>query len=132
MDRRAFLAALGAGIAATPLVGQAQQAGKVWRIAVLTVNPRPAPEVPHHYNSFVEGLRDLGYREGENVIIEWRSFQGLPERRAVEVAALMQWKPDVFVVPGGPDARYVRDATTDVPIVVQNTGDMVLGGLAGC
>ena len=54
MDRRTFLATVGAGLAAVPLTAEAQQVRRVWRIGVLTVNPRPAPDVPHHYNAFVD------------------------------------------------------------------------------
>lgn len=82
MDRRAFLTTVGVSIAATPFVGEAQETGKVWRIAILTSTPRPAPESSHYYNNLPNELRQLGYYEGRNLIIELIRVQ---DERIIEV-----------------------------------------------
>jgi putative ABC transport system substrate-binding protein len=130
MNRRAFLVTVGAGIAATRTPGQAQQSGKVWRIAVLTATPRPAPDSSHYYNNLPNELRQLGYIEGQNLVIEWRYTEGLNDRRQREAESLLQWKPDLFVAGGGVDAMALRALTTSVPIVVCGAGDVVLQKLA--
>jgi putative ABC transport system substrate-binding protein len=90
MDRRAFLIAIGAGIAVIPLVGEAEgQTSKVWRLGVLTTTPRPGPESTHYDRAFTNELRELGYREGQNLIIEWRYTHGQRERIRQEAAAVM-------------------------------------------
>jgi putative ABC transport system substrate-binding protein len=77
----------------------------------------------------VNELRELSYREGRNLVIDWRSTGGLPEQRKREAAALMDFKPDVIVTGGGRDAEAFRDLTTSVPIVVAGGGDLVTMGL---
>jgi putative ABC transport system substrate-binding protein len=130
MDRRAFLVTVGAVIAGAPLVGQAQQTAKVWRIGVLVNVPRAAPRVRDSFEAFIDELRQLGYREGQNVVIEWRHTEGVPERRRLEATALVQWKPDVVLTASGGDALVLREASTSVPIVVAVGGDLVGMGLA--
>ncbi|HYM58159.1 MAG TPA: hypothetical protein VES79_09355, partial [Solirubrobacteraceae bacterium] len=74
MDRRRFLLTSLAGALAAPLVAGAQQAPKVWRVGYLTFAPGPYDE------AFREGLRELGYVEGKNLIIEYRYANDKPER----------------------------------------------------
>ena len=71
IDRRTFLAGTGAGLLAAPFAAEAQQAGKIARIGWLaTINLAASPHLPE---AFRQGLRDLGYVEGRNVVIEYRS-----------------------------------------------------------
>src|SRR5262245_16936327 len=129
MDRRAFLATVGMGLVAVPITGRAQQVGKVWRIAILTATPRPAPDSSHYYNNLPNELRQLGYREGQNLLLEWRSTGGIPEQRRREAAALMDFKPDLIVAGGGFDGLVLKELTTTIPIVVAGGGDLVAMGL---
>ena len=97
-----------------PLAAEAQQAGKVWRIGVLVTLPRQDPASPHPYNAFLQELRNLGYVEGQNVIIEWRQTEGNPERRRREAEALATWKPDVVLTPGAREARALHEVDATI------------------
>jgi putative tryptophan/tyrosine transport system substrate-binding protein len=108
-----------------PLVAQAQPAVKTWRLGMLTVN---APEVAGAhpiYKAFFAEMRALGYRESENLVVEWRHTQGDHERRRREAALLMAWKPDAVFTVSGVNAIALRDASATVPIVVGTGGDLV-------
>jgi len=111
-------------------LGEAQQPAKVSRIGVLVTLPRPAPASPHPYNAFLQELRNLGYVEGQNVIIEWRHTEGNPERRRREAATLVTWKPDVVFTPGAADTRALHEVDASIPIVAAAEGDFVVSGLA--
>ena len=78
MNRREVLTVLGGWAVAWPLAVGAQQAGKVWRIGFLLSAPRSP--TPGFYAAFVQGMRELGYVEGKDFIIEWRSVEGRYER----------------------------------------------------
>src|SRR5262245_15867324 len=71
MKRREFIVILGGSAAAWPLGGYAQQQRKVWRVGFLAVPLRPAPLESSRYGAFAQGMRELGYVEGENLVIEW-------------------------------------------------------------
>ncbi|HEY8249520.1 MAG TPA: ABC transporter substrate-binding protein, partial [Burkholderiales bacterium] len=107
-----------------PLMAQAQPA-KTWRLGMLTVNPRPALAKSAIYIAFLQELRSLGYREGENLVIEWRHTDGHLDRPRQEAAALMAWKPDVVFTVSGTNAIALRNASASVPIVVGMGGDLV-------
>jgi putative tryptophan/tyrosine transport system substrate-binding protein len=79
-----------------PLAVEAQQAAKVARIGWLALNLAAAPHVPE---AFRQGLRDLGYVEGRNVVIEYRDAEGKPERLPALAAELVALKVDVIVAP---------------------------------
>jgi putative ABC transport system substrate-binding protein len=118
------------GIVAAPVMGEGQQVGKVWRVGVLTTEPRPAPDSMHGYDAFTDELRELGYGEGQNIIFEWRHTDGNAERRRQEAAAIVGWKPDVILASSGMDAIVFRSLITAQPIVVAAAGDLVSMGLA--
>jgi len=105
---------------------EAQQPGKVARLAVLLfVTPASDPNLA----AFVAGLRDLGYVEHRNLVLEYRSAEGRPERGrelALQVASL---KPDVIVVLGGDMVPFVRQATSTIPIVMLTSQDPVQAGV---
>jgi putative ABC transport system substrate-binding protein len=126
VQRRDFLIATGAILAAPFAV--AQQAAKIARIGylapnVVTVNSRL-------FEAFRQGLRDLGYVEARNLLIEVRSAEGKSERLPVLAAELVGLKVDVIVSAGGTLAALAaRQATRTVPIVVVSVGDPVTSGL---
>jgi putative ABC transport system substrate-binding protein len=127
MERRAFLGTLASGFLATPLAAWAQPAGKVYRVGFLG-NSTAALEA-NLVGSFREGLRDLGYVEGRNVVIEYRWADGEYERFPALVAELLALKVDVIVTAGTPAAVAVKQATTTVPLVMAAVGDPVGTGL---
>jgi putative ABC transport system substrate-binding protein len=126
MNRRTFLCGLTLGALAAPLAAEAQQAAKVARIGILTINLAAAP---HNIEAFLQGLRDLGYVEGRNLVIEYRSAEGKFERFPAVAAELVALKVDVLVAPGTPAALAAKQATRTLPIVFIAVGDPVTSGL---
>jgi ABC-type uncharacterized transport system substrate-binding protein len=126
MDRREFIGTLAGGLLAAPLAAGAQQATKVPRIGYL--GPTRAAN-PHMIEAFLQGLRDLGYVEGRNVVIEYRSAEGKLERYPALVAELVALKVDVIFVPGTPAAVAAKQATKTLPIVFTAVADPVADGL---
>ena len=124
MRRREFIALLG-GAAAWPLVASAQQPGRIARIGYLASNL--ANQGP--LDAFRQGLRDLGYVEGRNVVIEYRDAQGKLEPLAALAAELVALKVDVIVASSTAAALAAKQATTVVPIVFGSVPDPVATGL---
>jgi ABC-type uncharacterized transport system substrate-binding protein len=111
---------------AASLAAYGQPAGKVARLGVLLFT---TPATDPNLAAFVSGLRDLGYVEGRNVALEYRSAEGRLERArdlALQLAAL---KPDVIVVLGGDMVRVVKDATSTLPVVMLTSEDPVEAGV---
>ncbi len=111
------------GLLAEPLPAKAQKAGKVYRIGYLSSN---VARIPHRIEAFRQGLRDLGYVEGKNIVIEWRSARGR-DRPAV-LAELVRLKVDVIVTGGGGATRAAQEATVTIPIVFTQDRDPVANG----
>jgi ABC-type uncharacterized transport system substrate-binding protein len=126
MNRRRFLVTSLVGALAAPLVAEAQQAAKIARIGWL--GDKPAGN-PHLREAFLQGLRDLGYVEGRNLVIEYRSAEGKYERFPARAAELVALKVDVIVAPGTPAALAAKQVTTTLPIVFIAVGDPVTSGL---
>jgi putative ABC transport system substrate-binding protein len=112
---------------AVPLAAEAQQAGKVYRIGFLG-NSTPALEA-NLISPFREGLRDLGYVEGQTVVIVYRWAEGKYERFPALVAELIGLKVDVIIAAGTPAAIAVKKATSSIPMVMVAVGDPVATGL---
>ena len=93
MERRTFMAMLTGGIVAAPFAAEAQQAAKVARIGYLATNLAANPHLPE---AFRQGLRDLGYIEGRNLVIEYRDAEGKLERLPALAAELVALKVDVI------------------------------------
>jgi putative tryptophan/tyrosine transport system substrate-binding protein len=94
------------------------------------VSEMAGPEpVQHAFRAFVQGLRALGYVEGQNLILERRSVEGRYERSGDIVAELVHLKADVIVTGGNPTARAAKAVTTTVPIVAAAVNDPVGDGL---
>ncbi len=124
--RRAFIGTLAGGLLAAPFAAEAQQAAKVPRIGYLSANLAAAR---HPQEAFLQGLRDLGYVEGRNVVIEYRNAEGKFERLPALAAELVALKVDVIVVGGTPQALAVKQATRTLPIVFPVAVDPVASGL---
>ena len=118
MDRRAFLGTLSAGLLAASLAAEAQQAGKVYRIGWLGIAPPTSLPLRRTSEEFVQRLRDRGFVEGENVIIERRYSEGREERHTAFVAELLQMRVDLIVTASGSAARAAKQATSTIPIVM--------------
>ena len=127
MNRRVFLTGLSGSLLAAPLAAEAQQAAKVARIGYLAAN---LAGNPYLHEAFRQGLRDLGYVEGRNLVIEYRGAEGKPERFPALAAELVALKVDVIVVAGGTLAALAaKQATRTLPIVFAAAGDPVTDGL---
>jgi len=126
MHRRTFLGTLASGLLAAPLTVEAQQAAKVVRIGYLAANLAASP---HLREAFLQGLRDLGYVEGRNVVIEYRDAEGKYERFPALATELVALKVDVIVVTSTPSAVAVKQATRTIPIVFTWAADPVGSGL---
>src|SRR5229473_52740 len=94
MERRTFLGMMAGSLLAAPLAAEAQPVATVPRIGYLALNPTANP---HLHEAFRQGLRDLGYVEGRNVVIESRDAEGKPERLPALAAELVARKVDVVV-----------------------------------
>ena len=125
MDRREFLGTIAGGLLAAPLAAEAQQARKVPRVGFLVLARNPGVE-----DSFPRGLRDLGYVEGRDVTIEWRSAEGRNDRVEALAVELVELGVDVLVA-AGPEARAAAmKATTSTPVVAVGGTDPVAEGWA--
>ena len=125
MDRRDTVLALLA-LGAAPFAAEAQQAAKVARIGYLATNLAALPHLPE---AFRQGLRDLGYVEGRNVVIEYRDAEGKVERLPALAAELVALKVDVIVAAGTLAALAAKQATRTIPIVFAPAADPVGSGL---
>jgi len=126
MNRRAFLTALSGRLLAAPLAAEAQQAAKIARIGYLALNRAAGP---HRHEAFLQGLRDLGYVEGRNLVMEYRDAEGKSERLPALAAELVALKVDVIVAGGGAQAAVAaKQATRTLPIVFASTADAVGSG----
>jgi putative ABC transport system substrate-binding protein len=121
MRRRDFIAAFGGAAAAWPRSARAQQVGKIYRIGILET--LPATPNAANLNALRKGLRVLGYVEGQNLVIEYRSAEGRAERFPDLASELVRLKVDLIVTRGTPAARAAKNATTTVPVVMATMGD---------
>jgi ABC-type uncharacterized transport system substrate-binding protein len=123
MNRRTFLCGLTLGMIVAPRAAGGQQTPRIGYLALnLHVNP-------HYHDAFRQGLRDLGYVEGRNIVIEYRDAEGKPERLAGRAAELVALNVDVIVAPGTLAASAASRATATIPIVVPTIGNPVADGL---
>jgi putative ABC transport system substrate-binding protein len=127
MQRRDFIMLLAGAAAAWPRAARAQQTGKaVPRVGALLFG---TPETESNFGAFRRGLRDLGYVESQNIVIEYRYAEGKPERLRALAAELVAIKPNVIFALGGDIAPLVRAATSTIPIVMAVSQDPVQTGL---
>ena len=123
MRRREFITLLGGAAAAWPLAARAQQPGKVWRMGLI------AHGHESFYDALFEGLREYGYEEGRNLIVERRYARGDAERFKEFAAEMVRLKVDIIIVVTTPAALAVMNATKTIPIVHPNAIDPLNTGL---
>ena len=121
MDRRMFIGCVAGGLLAAPFSARAQQAGKVYRIGIL--EQIPATQNAANLDALRRGLRNLGYVEGRNLIIEYRSADGRAERFPDLASELVRLKVDMIVTRGTPASRAAKNATGTIPVVMSTMGD---------
>jgi putative tryptophan/tyrosine transport system substrate-binding protein len=122
MKRREFITLLG-GAAVWPVTAGAQHAGKMWRIAFIT------QAETNIYEALFERLRELGYVEGQNIIIERRYAEGRAEKFQEFAAEMVRLKADLIITITTPAALAAKNATTTIPIVIPTAIDPVGTGL---
>jgi putative ABC transport system substrate-binding protein len=127
MRRREFLSLLGGAAAGWPVAAMAQRSGKpAPRVGVLLYG---AAETDPNYGSFRRGLRELGYLEGQSIVLEPRGAESKPERLPALARELVATRPDLIYVLGGDVVPFVRSATSTIPIVTAVSNDPVQSGL---
>jgi ABC-type uncharacterized transport system substrate-binding protein len=125
MGRREFIAFVGGAAAAWPLAARAQQGAKVARIGMLHAGPSDSPNA----RAFFERLGELGYIEGQNIIIERRYGGWDPDKLSKMAAELVALKVDVVIAASTPSGRAAKQATNTIPIVAASMGDPIEDGL---
>src|SRR5205807_3930477 len=122
VTRRELIALLGSAVA-WPLDALAQQASKIWHMGFI------AHGHEHFYDALFEGLREYGYEEGRNLIVERRYASGQAERFKEFAAEMVRLNVDIIIVVTTPAALAVKKATTTIPIVHPNAIDPLNTGL---
>jgi putative ABC transport system substrate-binding protein len=124
-NRRAFIALLG-GAAAWPVAGRAQQATKVHRIGILSPGRSELPDpTVSMINAFLQGLHELGYKEGQNLAIQRQYADGSSDRLRELAADLVRRKPDIIVAFSTTAARPAKQAAGTIPIVAVAMADPI-------
>jgi putative tryptophan/tyrosine transport system substrate-binding protein len=127
MKRRAFIKLMGGAAVTLPFCARAQQpAGRVYRVGYFGITSRE--QSLHLMKAFEEGLRKLGYRVGENVVIEYRFANGEMERLPALAADLVRLGVDIIVSGNNVTTVAVMKATTTIPIVMSNSAEPVSAG----
>jgi putative tryptophan/tyrosine transport system substrate-binding protein len=126
MSKRSFVFALGAIFLTVSFPSEAQQSKKVPRIGFLSTTFSSTN--PDRTEAFKQGLRDLGYIEGKNIVIEWRYAEGKLDRLSELAAELVRLQVDVIVSAGPPPTRSAKQATSTIPIVMAQDSDPVGNG----
>jgi putative tryptophan/tyrosine transport system substrate-binding protein len=127
MRRREFITLLGGAAVAYPLAARAQPAGKVWRVGML--DSVPAAANGKNIDAFRAAMHQFGYVEGQNLVLDYRSPDGRPERLPALAAELTRLKCDVIVTRGTPPTLAVKNATSTIPIVMTAVAEPVQTGL---
>src|SRR5229473_4252385 len=116
MDRRMFLGAMAGGLFVAPLAAEAQPAGKIPRLCFLTFDPGTPQST--RFTPFFQGLRDLGYVDGQTITIDYLSVDGQAERFPTLAADCLRLKADIIVATTTDAARAAKSATRTIPIVM--------------
>jgi len=129
MERRAFLGTLAGGLLAAPLVAWAQQAARVYRLGLLGGSPPNTPGGRRAWEGFFQGMRELGYVEGQNILVEGRFYGERTDQLPTLAAELVRLKVDVIVAGTPPAPEAAQRATSTIPIVMATHSDPVGSGL---
>jgi putative ABC transport system substrate-binding protein len=128
--RRDFIKAITASAAAWPLVARAQQStSTIRRIAILVPESVQAAEARGLLGAFRQGLKEMGWVEGQNISFEYRSAEGKEDALPKIAAELVQLRLDGILAEGTPAIQAAKDATQSVPIVMATSNDPVASGL---
>ena len=127
--RRKLLKVVGAGVVTAPFPAFAQPQPRIWRVGFLALAPRPADLESHFYGGFLRGMRELGYVDGKNLVIEWRFAGGEIKRLPALAMELVQQKVDAIVTGGSDAPQALRKLTSVIPIVLGSASDPVGAGL---
>jgi putative ABC transport system substrate-binding protein len=128
MNRRSFLCGSIAAVLATPLPTESQHMGKVYRIGFVAPAPTGSPATA--VQPFLVALRELGWVEGQNIVVEYRWTEGHSDRLAPIMSELIALKVDLIYTPGSNAAAHAaRRATSTIPIVFTTPADPVASGL---
>ena len=128
MRRRDFIKVIAGSAAAWPLAARTQQSGKVWRIGFLAGGARPANMEGSVYSGFLRGMRELGYAENRDFLVEWRFAEGRYELFPALAEELVRSNVDVIVVGATAAIPVVLRATSTIPIVMAVSVDPVGNG----
>jgi putative tryptophan/tyrosine transport system substrate-binding protein len=121
MDRRTFVGRVASGLFTLPLAARAQHVGRMYRIGIL--DAVPITQNATNLDALRQGLQEMGYIEGRNLIIEYRSADGRAERFPDLAAELVRLKVDLIVTRGTPAAMAAKNATETVPLIMATMGD---------
>ena len=127
--RRKLVFALGAGAVGVTFTSFSQQQGKVWRVGFLAQRHLDFLDSDFSYGPFRQGMRELGYVEGKNLVMEWRSAEGKSELLPGLAAELVRLNVDALAASGTPATVAAQKATTTIPIIMIAVADPVANGL---
>ena len=127
MDRRAFIVSITGSLLAAPLAIEAQRAARIPRLCFLTFDPG-SPQ-SSRFDAYFQGLRDLGYVDGQTININYLSAGGRGDKFPALAAECLEFKADIIVVSTTPAAQAAKSATRTIPIVMHLLGDPVGTGL---
>ena len=113
-----------------PLSGEAQQVARLPRIGLLYPTSPDDPRVPRLSGAFLQGLRELGYVDGQNITLEYRWAEGHYDRLPGLAAELVRLKVDMIVAAGPPSIQAAKEATATIPIVMSSVGTVATGFVA--
>ena len=126
--RRKLVFVLGASVITAPFGSLAQQQTKIWRVGFLSQRNRPDSLDSDQYGAFPRGMRELGYVEGKNLMIEWRFADNDIGRLSALAEEFVRLKVDVIVAIGSAATSAAQKATVTIPIIMGSTGDPVGSG----
>jgi putative ABC transport system substrate-binding protein len=118
MTRVSMVATFALALLAAPIAAEAQSAEKVYRIGFLGGTPPRTPEVQRSWDSFLQALREHGYVEGRNLVIEPRYAEGRMDRLPLLAGELVRLKPDLITASGDQAIKTVKEATSTIPVVM--------------
>jgi putative ABC transport system substrate-binding protein len=128
MRRREFITLVGGAAATWPLATRAQPSGKVWRIGILDTANRD--QNGGNVTAFLKGMRERGYVEGQNLVIDYRTADGHSDQLPGLVSELVNLRVDVIVLRGTPEVLAVKRANAAIPVVMSGVVDPVGLGVA--